>query len=61
MDDRVTELAHPSYVAVSFSRCSGNPQLFGSSLDTHYGYMMLRVSAATLIRDGSTDRISSSL
>jgi hypothetical protein len=55
------EFTHPSYVTVSFSRASGNPRLFGSTLQEHYSYVTLRVSKATMIRSVSSDRIMSSL
>jgi hypothetical protein len=55
------EFNHPSYVAVSFSRRSGNPRLFGSNLPTHYGYVTLVVSKATLVRDDHDDRYASSI
>jgi hypothetical protein len=57
MEEQV--LTHPSYVTVRFSRCSGNPRLFGSSLDTHYGYVSLEIDRAELIRTDHDDRVSS--
>lgn len=51
-------LTHPSYVTVRFSRCSGNPPLFASSLETHYGYMALEIDRAELIRTETDDRVS---
>jgi hypothetical protein len=55
------EFKHPSYVAVSFSRRSGNPRLFGSTLQTHYGYVTLVVSHATLVRGEHDDRYDHSI
>jgi len=50
-----TNHQHPSYGLVSFSRCSGNPKLFGSSLDTHYNYIKLSIKHGVLCRSDSGD------
>jgi hypothetical protein len=55
------EMRHPSFVAVSFSRCSGSPRLFASEIDRHYGYVSLCVSHATLMRGEHDDRLVSSI
>lgn len=49
--------SHPSYGLVSFSRIVGNPgRLFGSSLNTHQNYVILRIGQAERIYDNGRER-----
>jgi hypothetical protein len=59
--DTEVEFKHPSYVVAAFSRRSGNPQLFGTKIPEHYGYVALTVSRATLRRDEHGDRYDGAL
>jgi hypothetical protein len=59
--DKEQEFKHPSYGMVQLSRRTGNPTLFGSALDNHFGYVTLSIRRATLVRDEHGDRYHGSL
>jgi len=51
-----TKYTHPSYGMAVFSRCSGNPKLVGSALDTHHHFISLSISRGTIFRGDTGDR-----
>jgi len=52
----ITEETHPAYGLLSFHRITGHPgKLYGSHLDSHHGFIQMRLARGRLQREGTKD------